>query len=106
MILAELSDLCCLELQKESLDKEELCVALILQIAIGNTNGLRTLYGRVLRHRNVFLCPIGALALYLFFRFNIQGEEIDLNENILWFDQKLLVEAGSKRIMKGITDQT
>jgi hypothetical protein len=43
----------------------KLCVALILQIAIGKTNGLRTLYGRVIPHRNVFLCPLGALALYL-----------------------------------------
>ena len=32
----------------------------IMRIATGKTNNLKTLYGRCMRHRNVFLCPLGA----------------------------------------------
>jgi hypothetical protein len=40
-----------------------------MQIAIGKVNKNKTLYGRVMRHRDVERCAIGALAFYLFSRY-------------------------------------
>ena len=41
----------------------------IMQIFFGKTNRTRTIYGRVMRHRNAFICPMGALGMYLLARF-------------------------------------
>ena len=84
---ADLSDLASI------VDRPGTCqesVVLILQIAIGKVNKGKTLYGRVMRHKDVELCPVGALAMYLFHRFQVAKEEIDLSSNSKWFDVKLL----------------
>jgi hypothetical protein len=90
---AELSDLCSVIVDSE---KEFEQMILVLRIAVGKTNGTRTLYGRVMRHKDVYVCPIGALALYLFSRFHLAGEKLDFGSNSSWFDAKLLIECGSK----------
>ncbi|KAI8832850.1 hypothetical protein BJ741DRAFT_613929 [Chytriomyces cf. hyalinus JEL632] len=51
----ELSDLCDLVKKDEGVHD---CHILVMRIAIGKTNGLKTLYGQVLRHKNVNLCPM------------------------------------------------
>ena len=68
----------------------------------GKTNDTRTIFGRATRHKNVSLCPIGALAFYLALRFHItkefENENPDFfltNEN--WFDIKLLANAYGKK---------
>ncbi|KAI8834181.1 hypothetical protein BJ741DRAFT_565676, partial [Chytriomyces cf. hyalinus JEL632] len=50
----ELSDLC--DLVKEDKGVHD-CHILVMRIAVGKTNGLKTLYGHVMRHKNVNLCP-------------------------------------------------
>jgi hypothetical protein len=48
-------------------------------------------FGSCIRHRNVEICPVGALAFYLFFRWNIQNEVVP---NFLapedWYDIRVL----------------
>jgi hypothetical protein len=39
----------------------------------------------------VSLCSIGALAFYLFMRFHITKETIDITDNTSWFNMKLLI---------------
>lgn len=80
--------------------------ALVMRIAVGKTNGNRTLYGRVFRHKQVEQCPFGALGLYLLSRFHCADEEIDFSSNQSWFDVKLLIEAGSKSPTVPIKDSS
>lgn len=84
-------------------------MVLIMQIAIGKTNKNKTLYGRVMRHREIMLCPIFAFGLYLVSRFEFAKEALDFSSNKSWywyklmrFDVKLLVEKGSKTNTKSI----
>lgn len=62
---------------------------------LGKTNHGRILYGRATRHKNVLLCPVGALALYLSYRFQVTQEflhDVDWTKNETWFYVKLLVD--------------
>ena len=68
----ELSDLCSL-LHKDKNSLEDILIH-VMRIATGKTNGLKTLYGRCIRHRNVNECAIGALGFYLMARFMQSGE--------------------------------
>ena len=45
-----------------------------------------------MRHREVELCSIGALGLYLMTRFQVTNEldHIDFSDNKTWFNRKLL----------------
>jgi hypothetical protein len=74
---------------------------LVQQLATGKTNqdGKR-LFGRVMRHKNVLVCGVGAFAMYLALRFHITDEfhedHFPLSnwlDNSTWFDVKLLVDA-------------
>lgn len=103
LILCELSDLCDIILDEEG---PQPCQILVMQVATGKTNSTKTIYGRVMRHKNVELCPIGALGLYLLARFHIAQEYLDFSNNESWFGVKLLVEQGSMNTKKGITDQS
>jgi hypothetical protein len=63
----------------------------------GKTNHGQTLYGCATRHKDVSLCSVGALPLYLMFRFSgtCEFENFTLGdwiENNKWFDIKLLVD--------------
>ena len=68
----------------------------------GKTNDTRTIFGRATRHKDVTLCPIGALSFYLALRFFLTKEFLDIdsdfflkNEN--WFNIRLLANAYGKR---------
>jgi len=56
---ADLSDIC--DFIKENEGGHD-CQVMVMRIATGKANGLHTLYGRVIRHVNPDLCPIGALS--------------------------------------------
>jgi hypothetical protein len=69
---------------------------LVAKIAIGKNNETgQTLYGRVLRHKDVTMCAIGALAFYLLNRFECtcEDQEFDFRENKNWFHVKLMASA-------------
>ena len=67
---AELSDLCFFKYPRRA-DHDEMPVHLMM-IHTGKTiTGVSPKqYGRATRHKNVFLCPLGALGLYLMYRFH------------------------------------
>ena len=78
---ADLSDLCDFKFhQKTERDPYHVC---ILRVSTGKTNADKVLYGRVMRHVDAQLCPIGALAMYLLIRFEVtkEHESIDFEDN-------------------------
>ena len=77
-----------------------------MQIFFGKTNQTWNIYGRVMRHRNVFICPMGALGMYLLARFDYtkEADNFDFSENAKWFDIKLLVDVRNSCNTVGITD--
>lgn len=96
---AELSD--CLDLTVSPEREPHPFYISVTQIPEGKTNHSgRTIYGRAMRHRIPEMCPIGAKALYLMFRFKVTGEmdpPPDFTSNEAWFDIKLLVDSTSTR---------
>jgi hypothetical protein len=67
----DLSDLFSIEKTDEG---SHICSILVMKIATGKTNGLgQKLFGRVMRHRDYRVCPIGALGLYFLLRFDFGG---------------------------------
>ncbi|KAE8225065.1 hypothetical protein CF319_g2131 [Tilletia indica] len=85
----ELADLHHLQLEGEGPSS---CFAVVLLLANGKTNQAgRVEYGSFLRNRDVFVCPVGALALYLFSRFHHSAEPFpDLSESSNWYDIKVI----------------
>ena len=79
----------------------------VMQIFEGKTNKTKTLYGRVLRHRDPYLCAMGALGFYLLARFEVTGEcdHFDFSDNKKWFDIKVLIDPRQKKYTDGMTDQ-
>jgi hypothetical protein len=69
---------------------------LILQMLEGKANAGKTVWGRVMRHRDVAMCAIGGLGLYLLAWFEHTKEEIDITENGKWFTRKLLINPAKK----------
>jgi len=99
----ELSDLC----DPVKVDEgPHPCHILVMRIAIGKTNGLKTLYGRVMRHKDVRLCAIGALGFYLLAKFHVSGEVLDFSSNQSWFNVKLLVESSTADTATSVNNQT
>ena len=119
--LADLSDTRCFVIQRNE-DHDPMLIKL-MKIATGKTvkSDGPSQYGRATRHKDVFLCPIGAEAMYLFYRFE-QSHEFwwdgdqdalaalgedesiygldnfhapEMRDNSQWFDMKLLVEHSS-----------
>jgi Centromere DNA-binding protein complex CBF3 subunit, domain 2 len=73
---------------------------MINQVSQGKTNHGRLLYGRAIRHRDVRLCAVGSLAIYLMYRFFITDEFKDMSvddwmSNETWFDIKLLSDTNA-----------
>ena len=101
----ELSDLCSL-LHKDKNSLEDILIH-VMRIATGKTNGLKTLYGRCIRHRNVNECAIGALGFYLMARFMQSGEaeSFDFTSNKAWFNIKLLTDSRGFDNTISVTDQ-
>lgn len=91
---AEFADLCSLRLDNEGPN----CLAVIMQITQGKTldrqdaaSNRKTHYTGFLRHKDVFLCPVGGLALWLLFRWDIFGEDIpDFTNRSSWYKTKLI----------------
>ena len=65
-----------------------------------------------MRHKDVLLCPIGALALYLALRFELSNEFKDgfvledWLDNSKWFDVKLLVDVWGTDTTKAMKNDT
>jgi hypothetical protein len=90
----ELSDLFGVTTHKKDVDPHP-CYVLMMHIATGKTNGYIKLYGRVCRHKDAKLCAIGALGMYLLYRFEKTREFApppDFTDNSNWFDWKLLTD--------------
>ena len=94
-ISAELSDILMINWRNPRKDPYN-WDALIMSILNGKTNRENTLYGRAMRHKDVLLCAIGSLGLYLMVRFALtkefEGDNCpDFRVNSAWYDIKLLI---------------
>ena len=71
---------------------------LILRDGSGKSVEDKTQFGKVMRHRDPELCPIGALGLWLLARFNVTKEpdSFDFLNNQSWFNSKLLISSQAK----------
>lgn len=71
------------------------CVAVLSTLDNGKTNRFgRIEYGACLRNIHPMICPHGALAMFLYYRFHVSGEPFpDIRENKKWFNTKLLKTA-------------
>ena len=103
---AELSDLLCVE-NKHAKDSHPYLI-LCMGIPEGKTTKDNKQYGRAMRHKDVLLCPIGALGFYLLLRFELTREFDrqncpDFRVNSEWFDIKLLINYGTNHGRSGIT---
>lgn len=69
------------------------CHAAVLTMRNGKTNkNGRVEHMGAIRHKNVLVCPVGALAQYLFFRWHQTDEEFpSFRNHQAWYDLKLLV---------------
>ena len=117
MHIADLSDVRCFKVKRAE-DHDPMLVK-IMKIATGKTvdNDGPSQYGRATRHKNVFECPIGAEAMYLFFRFDQTREWYmdpddlsnwkmpDMRDNSAWFDIKVLIEHGSRDNTKSLSQR-
>lgn len=89
--LLELADLSLVELP--SIEGITPCFALVFLLSQGKTNKVaRREFMGALRHRDPLLCTMGSLALYLFWRWEISGEEPPSFQNPRkWYRHKVLV---------------
>lgn len=107
LFLGELSDLFDFSLQRD--DHSDVMDVVVLQMRTGKTvdNGVPQ-YGRAMRHKDVSRCAVGALGLYLLFRFEYSGEMDDCRrpnflDNSDWFSIKLLTDGSrhnKEKVMK------
>ena len=94
MRYAELSDFCSLRLENEGPH----CLAIIQQITRGKTirredgsDNRKTNYHGYLRHRDVLACPVGALAQWFMYRWDLAGERPpDFRDRASWYRKKLI----------------
>jgi hypothetical protein len=92
---AELSDLCAVRLLNEG---DMACLAVVMRITTGKTIALKdggssrkTHYSGFLRHRDVLLCPVAALAQWLVYRWEIAREAVPVfADRSSWYETKLL----------------
>lgn len=96
IFLGELSDLFDFGFERD--DHSDVMDVVVLQMRTGKTvdNGIAQ-YGRAMRHKEVTLCAVGALSMYLMYRFDYSGEMEDCRrpdflDNSAWFDIKLLTD--------------
>ena len=97
MYSAKLSDLFYLDANTGKRRDPHAMMVMILQFNNSKTNNGLKLFGRVGRHKNPKLCAVGAMAFYLFYRFQVThefdlGEGVDFLSNNMWFDLTLLTE--------------
>ena len=105
MFMSELSDL--IDIKFKCKEKGTMIHVGVMQIFEGKTNKTKTLYGRVLRHRDLYLCAMGALGFYLLVRFEVTGEcdRFDLSYNKKWFNIKLLADVYQSNNTVGMMDK-
>jgi hypothetical protein len=88
---AELSDLFSMVKQDEGpIGHDALICNLQIHKGKQNFDG-RIVLGHSMRHADVSLCSIGALAFYLVMIFHITKETINITDNKSWFNRKLLI---------------
>ena len=65
---------------------------LMLRVGSGKTNKSKVVFGSFVRHIDPSRCGFGTLASYLLCRFNLTQEhlQMDLSDNEIWFNRKLL----------------
>lgn len=110
LILAELSDCQLLDVPRRA-DHDPMQVFL-MAIVTGKTvrSGGPKQYGRATRHKDVTQCPIGALAFYLFYRFDVNNEFDadalpDFRVNREWFDIKVLADYNGNNNTSSMTNR-
>jgi hypothetical protein len=84
-------------------------ISFVVIMPTGKTNHGVKLYGRCLRHSNVFECGVGSFALYLCLRFEMSGEmdpPPDFSENKEWFDLKLLTDASKENNRQSMSNDS
>ncbi|OWZ24841.1 hypothetical protein PHMEG_00022 [Phytophthora megakarya] len=95
----ELSDLFSVMLEHEGFTD---CRALVMIVEQGKTNQYgRREFGSCIRHRNVEICPVGALGFYLFLLECSTGSRSCFLEPALWYNIKVL--KGGKLTTKMMT---
>lgn len=74
------------------------CYAMGITSKQGKCNKVgRAEYSGAMRHRDVNLCTVGAVAIYLFYRFHVEGETPpDTSRNDSWYDT-FFMKADPKR---------
>jgi len=107
MIKADLSDLCDLMHNHSSRTAYPIHIV-VMRIAQGKVNANKVLYGRSIRHRDVNLCAIGSLALYLFARLKHTQEldDVDFTCNSSWFNIKLLTDCSCQNNCRAISERS
>jgi Centromere DNA-binding protein complex CBF3 subunit, domain 2 len=96
---AEWSDFLMISPPKTDTDVHPISI-MVNQVSQGKTNNGRLLYGRAIRHRDVRLCAVGSLAMYMMYRFYITDEFRNMTvddwcNNESWFDIKLLSDTNA-----------
>ena len=98
---AELSDMLNVNFQVQNKDPDRFDI-LVMALSSGKTLlAGHKLYGRAMRAKLVYMCPIGAFAIYLLVRFDLTNEFDDENrpdftKNEDWYDIRLLIAFGTK----------
>lgn len=99
LVLADLSDLGCFNVRRAE-DHDAMPIALMM-IHTGKTvkKNSPPQFGRATRHKDVYSCPLGALGMYLLYRFehgcDPQFKDVDVEYFVRdnsWFNIKLLVK--------------
>jgi Centromere DNA-binding protein complex CBF3 subunit, domain 2 len=96
---AEISDFLMINPPKTETDVHTVQI-MINQVAQGKTNHGRLLYGRAIRHKDVRLCAVGSLSMYLMYRLHVTKEFQHMSvddwfDNSVWFDIKLLADTNA-----------
>ncbi|MGH7974681.1 MAG: hypothetical protein ACREBR_04085, partial [bacterium] len=85
----EFSDLSCIDLDNEGHGE---CKAVLAVLGQGKTNQLfKQQYGACLRNKDVQICPVGSIAMYFFWRFEVDREGYpDFAESRNWHNCKVI----------------
>ena len=94
--MAELADMFVMQLPTESTSQECWCWVMVFDNGKTNSSGKKQYLG-ALRNRDFRICPIGALAMYLFTRFHVKKEEWPSLRSPEDWDRIKLLRGGSDR---------
>ena len=102
---ADLADWCDVYLNVDTTKEPTPYHIVVLCIGEGKQNSDKSVFGRIMRHRDPRLCGVGALGLYLMLRFHVTEEPKLFNffDNESWFNVKLIrkMRTGKKRVVGG-----